>query len=154
VKSVAQISVFDRFDVAKPLAACGIEVRTVRVPKAQDFATGYELAQWAISRFRSYCALKGKKWLPELIFSSDDHLTTGMIVAFYEAGIRIPEDVRLVTLANTGYGPVFSRPLTRMEYDGSAIGKTLTECILSYLRTGDFPQNAVVGPRYVRGETF
>jgi DNA-binding LacI/PurR family transcriptional regulator len=77
-----------------------------------------------------------------------------MIAAFYEAGIRIPEDVRLVTLANTGYGPVFSRPLTRMEYDGSAIGKTLTECILSYLRTGDFPQNVVVGPRYVRGETF
>ena len=154
VKSVTQISVFNRFDVAKPLAACGIDVKTIRVPKTMDFATGYELSQWVISRFRSCFASKGTKWLPELLFSSDDHLTTGMIVAFYEAGIRIPEDVKLVTLANTGYGPVFSRPLTRMEYDGSAIGKTLTERILSYLRTGDFPQNVVVGPRYVRGETF
>ena len=71
---------------------------------------------------------------------------------FYEFGI--PEDVRLVTLANLDYGPVFSRPLTRMEYDASAIGKMLTDGILSYLCTGDFPQNVVVGPRYVRGETF
>ena len=154
VKSVTQISVFDRFDVVKLLAACGIEVRSIRVPKSQDFATGYELSQWAMSLFRTRLASKGAKWLPELIFSSDDHLTTGMIVAFYEAGIRIPEDVKLVTLANLDYGPVFSRPLTRMEYDASAIGKTLADCILSYLRTGDFPQNVVVGPRYVRGETF
>ena len=154
VKSVTQISVFNRFDVAEALAACGIEVRTIRVPKSMDFAIGYELSQWAMSLFRSRLASRGAKWLPELIFSSDDHLTTGMVVAFYEAGIRIPEAVKLVTLANTGYGPVFSRPLTRMEYDGSAIGKTLTDCILSYLRTGDFPQNVVVGPRYVRGETF
>ena len=154
VKSVTQISVFDRFNIEKPLATCGVEVRTIRVPKAQDFATGYELSQWAISRFRSCFASKGTKWLPELIFSSDDHLTTGMIAAFYEAGIRIPEDVKFVTLANLDYGPVFSRPLTRMEYDASAIGKTLTDCILSYLRAGDFPQNVVVGPRYVRGETF
>ena len=154
VKSVTQISVFNRFDVTAALAACGIKVRVIRVPKAQDFATGYELSQWAMSFFRSRLASKGVKWLPELLFSSDDHLTTGMIAAFYEAGIRIPEDVRLVTLANLDYGPVFSRPLTRMEYDASAVGKTLTECILSYLRTGDFPQNVVVGPRYVRGETF
>ena len=154
VKSVTQVSVFNRFDVTEALAACGIKVNIIRVPKAQDFATGYELSQWAMSLFRSRLASKGTKWLPELIFSSDDHLTTGMIVAFYEAGIRIPEDVKLVTLANLDYGPVFSRPLTRMEYDAPAIGKTLTDGILSYLRTGDFPQNVVVGPRYVRGKTF
>ena len=154
VKSVTQISVFNRFDVTGALAKYGIKTKVIRVPKAQDFATGYALSQWAISLFRSRFASKGEKRLPELIFSSDDHLTTGMIAAFYEAGIRIPEDVRLVTLANRDYGPVFSRPLTRMEYDASAIGKTLTDCILSYLRNGDFPQNVVVGPRYVRGETF
>ena len=154
VKRVTLISVFNRFDVTAALAACGIKAKVIRVPKAQDFATGYELSQWAMSFFRSRLASKGAKRLPELIFSSDDHLTTGMIVAFYEAGIRIPEDVRLVTLANRDYGPVFSRPLTRMEYDASAIGKTLTDCVLSYLRTGDFPQNVVIGPRYVRGETF
>ena len=154
VKSVTQISVFNRFDATTALASRGINAKVVRVPKAQDFATGYELSQWAMSFFMSRLASKGAKWLPELIFSSDDHLTTGMIAAFYEAGIRIPEDVKLVTLANLDYGPVFSRPLTRMEYDAAAIGKTLTDCILSYLHTGDFPQNVVVGPRYVRGETF
>jgi len=154
VKRVIQVSVFNRFDVAEALATSGIKVQVVRVPKAKDFATGYELSQWAVSFFRSRLATKGAKWLPDLIFSSDDHLTTGMIAAFYEAGIMIPEDVRLVTLANRDYGPVFSRPLTRMEYDASAIGKTLTESVMSYLRTGDFPQNVVVGPRYVRGKTF
>jgi DNA-binding LacI/PurR family transcriptional regulator len=154
VKSVAQISVFNRANVAEALAAYGIEVKTFRVPKTLDYGTGYELSQWAMSLFRSRLASMGARWLPELIFSSDDHLTTGMFAAFYEAGIRIPDDVKLVTLANLDYGPVFPRPLTRMEYDTSTIGKTLTECVLSYLRTGDCPKEVVVGPRYVRGETF
>ena len=154
VKSVAQISVFNRANVAAALAANGIEVRTWRVPKALDYGTGYELSQWAMSFFKTRLASRGVKWLPELIFSSDDHLTTGMLAAFYEAGVRIPVDVRLATLANIGYGPVFPLTLTRMEFDTSAIGKTLTDCILSYLQSGDFPQGIVVGPRYVRGETF
>lgn len=154
VKSVLQLSVFNRANVAEALAACGIAVKTFRVPKTLDYGTGYELSQWAMSLFRSRLASKGAKWLPELVFSSDDHLTTGMLAAFYEAGIRIPVNVKLVTLANLDYGPVFHLPLTRMEYDTSAIGKTLTECVLSYLRTGDFPKDVVVGPEYVRGETF
>ena len=154
VKSVAQISVFNRANVAAALSAAGIEVRTWRVPRALDYGTGYELSQWAMSFFRARFASRGAKGLPELIFSSDDHLTTGMLAAFYEAGIRIPVNVKLVTLANLDYGPVFHLPLTRMEYDTSAIGKTLTECVLSYLRNGDFPTDVVVGPKYVRGETF
>ncbi len=154
VKSVAQVSVFNRANVAAALTASGIEVRTFRVPKTLDYGTGYELSQWAMSLFRSRLASMGAKWLPDLIFSSDDHLTTGIFAAFYEAGIRIPENVKLVTLANLDYGPVFPRPLTRMEFDTVAIGEKLTYCILSYLKTGDFPQGIVVGPKYVRGETF
>ena len=154
VKTVAQISVFNRANVAAALTASGIEVRTWRVPKALDYGTGYELSQWAMTFFRSRLATRGAKWLPELIFSSDDHLTTGMLAAFYEAGIRVPADVRLVTLANNDYGPVFHLPLTRMEYDTSAIGEKLTDCILSYLSTGEFPKDVVVGPEYIKGETF
>ncbi|MBP5544350.1 MAG: substrate-binding domain-containing protein [Kiritimatiellae bacterium] len=154
VKSVAQISVFNRANVAAALSAAGIEVRTWRVPRALDYGTGYELSQWAMSFFRARLASRGAKGLPELIFSSDDHLTTGMLAAFYEAGVRIPGDVRLATLANIGYGPVFPLPLTRMEFDTSEIGKAMTGSILSYLQTGEFPQGIVVGPKYVRGETF
>ena len=154
VKSVAQISVFNRANVAAALASCGIAVKTFRVPKELDYGTGYKLSQWAMTFFRSRLATRGAKWLPELIFSSDDHLTTGMLAAFYEAGIRVPADVRLVTLANNDYGPVFPRPLTRMEFDTAAIGEKLTDCILSYLRTGDFPTDVVVGPKYVKGDTF
>ncbi len=154
VKSVAQVSVFNRANVAAALTASGIEVRTWRVPKALDYGTGYELSQWAMSFFRARLASRGAKGLPELIFSSDDHLTTGMLAAFYEVGVRIPGDVRLATLANIGYGPVFPLPLTRMEFDTSEIGKAMTGSILSYLQTGEFPQGIVVGPKYVRGETF
>lgn len=154
VKSVLQLSVFNRANVAEALAACGIAVKTFRVPKALDYGTGYELSQWAMTFFRSRLATRGAKWLPELIFSSDDHLTTGMLAAFYEVGVRIPGDVRLATLANIGYGPVFPLPLTRMEFDTSEIGKAMTGSILSYLQTGEFPQGIVVGPKYVRGETF
>jgi DNA-binding LacI/PurR family transcriptional regulator len=70
------------------------------------------------------------------------------------AGIRIPEDVRIVTWANRGLGPAFVKSFTRMEFDCVAVGETVARCVLEYLRTGVFPSDVTVGPAYIRGETF
>ena len=154
VRSVTQISVFRRADATAILKEAGIEVRTTNVPKGMEFGTGYELAEWSRNFFARTLAAKGRTWLPDLLFFNDDHLTTGALTVFHDLGIRVPDDVRLVTWSNRNYGPIFAKPLTRMEMDNAAIGEKLAECVMEYLKGGKFPEGVVVGPKYVRGETF
>lgn len=48
---------------------------------------------------------KGRTWLPDLFFFTDDYLATGALMALTRAGVEIPEDVKVVTLANEGNVP-------------------------------------------------
>ena len=133
VRRVIQVSGFPHSDVTAALEAVGVKVATVSVPDGVESGTGYELAVWARDFFADTLAKKGRAWLPDVLFFNDDHLTTG---------------------ANRNYGPVFAKPLTRMEMDSAAIGEKLAECVMDFLRDGTFPEGIVVGPRYIRGETF
>ena len=112
------------------------------------------LVQRATDEFAARQARTGRRWLPDLLFFRDDHLTTGALPALLAAGIRIPEDVRVVTWANRGLGPAFVKPFTRMEFDVVAVGETMARYVLEYLHTGTFPAGVVVGTVYKRGETF
>ena len=150
VKSVLQVKVWQNgLDIAEPLKRIGTAVRTLHVPPAQDKWKGYGLAMWAAKVFS-----RMRRPLPELVFIQDDHLTTGALLAFAKNGVAIPRDVKIVSWANRDYGPVSLVPLSRMEMDCTAAGETVASSVLEYLRTGKFPENVTIGPRYVRGESF
>ena len=91
-----------------------------------------------------------------ILYLGDDYIASGAVAALLAAGVRIPEDVRVVTWANkgSGCGPVFVKPFTRIEIDTVTHGGMVAECVLSYLRRGTFPDGSVIGPEYIRGETF
>lgn len=151
---VMQVGYKSRLDLSADLGAAGIRTTTLRVPDALYTKTGFELSTWAAETFSRHLADKGRGWLPDLIFFHDDHLATGALFALYDAGFRVPDDVRVATWANRNYGPVFVKPLSRMEVDASAIGEKLAAGVLEYLHTGAFPQGIVVGPSWIEGETF
>ncbi len=153
VKSLLQVQAYSRGNAAEVLAAEGVRVTNWRVPSSIDQGNGYDLSSWAAETFSKRLA-KGRSWLPDLIFFNDDHLATGALMALGAAGVRIPEDVRVATWANRRYGPVYVKPLTRMEMDIDAVGNKLADAALDYLRTGSFPSDVVIGPEYIRGETF
>ena len=141
-------------NVVPSLRAVGIAATNWRIPPPDNGRNAVGLVQRAMDEFAARLARKGRKWLPELLFFRDDHLTTGALLALTAAGVRIPEDVRIVTWSNVGLGPAFLKPLTRLEFDIEMIGKTVARCTLDYLRTGVFPADVVVGPTYVKGESF
>ena len=141
-------------NILPSLRTIGIAVTNWRIPPPDNGRNALGLVQRAMDEFAARLASKGRKWLPELLFFRDDHLTTGALLALTAADVRIPEDVRIVTWANVGLGPVFLKPLTRLEFDSERIGKTVARCTLDYLRTGVFPSDVTVGPTYVRGESF
>ena len=153
VRSILQVADSMRADAAKALADEGVRVATLRVPTALHYGTALALSQWAIETFRERLA-NGVAWIPDLIFFQDDYLATGALLALGMAGVCIPDDVRVATWANKDFAPVFPKPLTRMEMDNAAIGETIANGVLEWLRDGKFPEGIVVGPKYIRGETF
>ncbi len=153
VKSVLQVADILRADATDILSNEGIQVQTLRTPRALVNGPGYDFADWATVEFTKRLA-KGRGWLPDLLFFLNDHLASGALQALGFAGLRIPDDVRVASWANRRYGPFFFKPVTRMELDNAAIGATLADCVLEYLKTGAFPDGVVVGPEYIRGETF
>ena len=92
--------------------------------------------------------------LPELFVFTDDHQARGGLIAMATLGISVPEDVRVVTLANKGDVPAFPLSLTRIEVDPVKWGMLAAQCVRSYLDEGRLPDNVFAEGVYIKGETF
>ena len=92
--------------------------------------------------------------LPDLIYFSDDHACTGALAALAAAGVRVPEDVRIATWSNLGNGPVFAKPLARLEIDPEGDAETFAAALLAHLegRKDAFPLTLV--PAFRKGATL
>lgn len=153
VKEATLVTAWGAAPVAKALREAGVRIRHWRAAQGQT-KTAYALSRWAADTFSKLLADKGKKGLPELLFFDDDHLATGALFALGAAGVHFPDDVRLATISNRDYGPTYIQPLSRIESDNAAVGAALAVAVLTYLRTGTFPQGVIVGPKYERGTTL
>ena len=136
------------FDVAVMLTHAGVEVETVGIGRK---ATQEEVSLSALSAMRRFLA---KQSLPDLFLFTDDYLAQGALMALASAGVRIPEDVSVVTLSNKGLGPIWLKPLSRLEMDADAHAATFSDAVLGYLNTGSFPSSLELGSVWKRGETF
>lgn len=93
--------------------------------------------------------------LPDLLFFVDDYLTMGALPVLLENGVRIPEDVRIVTFANKGFGPVFSKTFARISHDPRKSGRAIAESLVVWFKTGVFPRVSSSSDFvYIPGETF
>lgn len=92
--------------------------------------------------------------IPEILLFWNSFLTQGAMMAFLARGIRLPEDVKAVTLSNTGIGPVYIKPFTRFEIDPCEAGEKIADFALAVLAKGRVPSPPQITPQYVFGETF
>ena len=142
-------------DVAPALKKVGIKVRKIKVPvdESEGRLIGVKRAgRQAFERLTGNGEFSRRK--RSCFFVADDYLTEGALLALSYAGLKIPEDVRLATWANTGLGPDNARPLSRMEMNPSEAGVTVALAIVEYLKKGKFPDNVTVGPRWFMGGTM
>lgn len=127
------------FDAFEMLSVAGIRVATVTIPR--------QSSPEAVSR-ASLVAMRrivARRALPDLFLFTDDHCAQGGLLALAVAGVRIPEDVAVVTHANKGLGPVWGKPLARLEMDAAAHARALSNAIGVFLATGDFPPVPALG---------
>jgi len=142
-----------RGDAAVVLRKAGVRVRKVLVKVELSKISLIDVKRAGMETFARLIA-EGRLPRGTVCLITDDYLASGALTAIACAGLKIPEDLRLVTFANKHLGPVYIRELTRMEFDARHAGEVLSDAVLEYLKTGVYPPNSVVGPVWVEGETL
>lgn len=138
--------------VIQPLNALHINASSVPVQIDESHTA---LAQAKMNAFITMERfLAAKKPLPDLFFFPDDYMAEGALLALTKAGLRSPEDVKVVVLSVKGQGPVYFRQLTRIELDPLADAVTLADALLAILAGKPIPHTAALLSRYIPGETF
>lgn len=136
---------------AKPaLSPLGVRCGWMSVPRMDELGRYEGIERSAYNVFTSL----PRSSFPDVFLFWDDFVAQGALTAFLERGIKVPDDVKVVTLSNRGLGPVFPEPLTRFECDAAETGEKVASFALSLLAKGRLPSLPVVAPHYVFGRTF
>lgn len=153
VKRVVQVR-FEKnplFDARPALAKKGIACSWLDIP-------GKGESRWAFENSvrRSYetFAAMPREELPDLLLFWTSFLAQGAITAFLSRGIQMPEDVKAVTLASAGLGPVYTKSFTRFVIDPVDAGEKAAAFVLGVLAKGRVPSPPLITLKYIFGETF
>ena len=128
--------------VVPPKTAGGRELRIENVQRA------------VVTRFEKLFASKGRAWLPDLLYFTDDHAATSAIITLLSHGVRIPQDVRLASAGNRGLGPAMPVPLTTIEVAAIPAADQMAAATLEWFSGGAFPADARITRQYKIGGTF
>ena len=155
VKSVVIVGKWrgDGARVLSGLLAAGVAAETWIVP-AKVCVYRREAVERAAFHAFSRRLADGRAWLPEVLYFTDDYLCYGAMTAMLTHGVRVPEDVRVATLAIRSGLRTFKTSLSRIEYDMLAMSEVISDSLLEYLRAGVFPPDVSVGPAWRVGGSF
>lgn len=156
VKSVLQAGFNDNdINAERALAKAGIKTECIQVPISGKAASDSLETQVrnAMNVFLKRFPTRDAD-LPDVILFTDDFFAFGALTALTLNGIRIPDDVKVVTLSNKGLCPVHPREFTRMEFDFASYGEIVADYALARLAGKEAPSSVDVNPVYIPGETF
>ena len=83
------------------------------------------------------------------VFAANDQMALGLIHAFHERGIRVPEDVSVVGFDDVPDARHFLPPLTTVRQDFRALGTLSVATLLAALEGGEVPQRTLLEPELV-----
>lgn len=141
-------------DVLAALASAGVGAEPWIVSAKICTFRDESLERAMFDAFARRISSAGKSWLPDVIYFTDESSCYGAMTAMLTYGVRVPEDVRVATVAIRGGIRAYKTTLTRIEYDGCAMGDVASGMLLEYLRTGEFPVGASLRPAYRVGGSF
>ena len=117
--------------VADVLVKHGVEVERLKVKPKEGFGYLEDIKRKALVSLRK--RLSERKNLPDLILFTDDFVAFGGLMALAELRIRVPQDVKVLTLANKGFAPVFTVSLAQVVIDPQANGAAIADAALARL---------------------
>ena len=94
-----------------------------------------------------------KRNLPDLLLFSDDYVAFGGLVGLASCGIRIPDEMRVLTLSNVGFEPVYPVPLAQIRIDPRANGTAIAAKVLARIEGRPF-SDPLPSPEFVAAASF
>ncbi|MGQ9628074.1 MAG: substrate-binding domain-containing protein [Anaerolineae bacterium] len=93
------------------------------------------------------------RWLelanrPTAIFGGNNFMSMGALLALRERGLRVPEDVAVVSFDDVEFGYLLRPALTALEYSWQKIGETAARLMLDKIsrKDVDFPSRRIILP--------
>ncbi|WP_425566928.1 LacI family DNA-binding transcriptional regulator [Sphaerisporangium flaviroseum] len=85
------------------------------------------------------------------VFVANDQMALGVLRAFTEEGVKVPEQISIVGFDDIPESEFFSPPLTTIRQDFGAVGRGSIEVLLRQIETGQAceRERLVVPPRFV-----
>lgn len=81
--------------------------------------------------------------VPDAVFAANDQLALGLLAAFAEAGVRVPEDVAVVGFDDEPGTAFYRTPLTTVRQDFDALGRRAVQALVEAL-AGAAPGHAAI----------
>ena len=91
---------------------------------------------------------------PDLVYFDDDYIARGGLWALERVGLRIPNDVKVVSLTNRDHAPFYPLSLTRFEFNPFVEAAKASRAMLCFLNEGKRPGTVLCPIRFIRGDTF
>ena len=120
------------------LAAAGVEAGEP-IPGDWSADRGY-----AVGR-----ELVGQHDLPTAVFAANDQLALGLLHAFAEAGVRVPDDVSVVGFDDVDGSAHFFPPLTTVRQEFAALGERCLQVLLAAIAGEDGPASRLIATSVV-----
>jgi DNA-binding LacI/PurR family transcriptional regulator len=87
------------------------------------------------------------------VFLANDQMALGLLSAFSERGIVVPDDVSVVGFDDLPEAPYFTPPLTTVRQDFAELGRRGVQLVLARLQNEELHPRAVAPELVVRGST-
>ena len=146
VRTLMEVGTGDVVDAKESSVAAGLRYSFWTIPDEKGVLQPESTEIAAMMAFAKRLK-KGRAWLPDVFYFSDDYIGSGAIKALMAAGVRIPDDVRVIIWSNRGNGPVFPFPVAFARLDPQADGRKVVECCLSSV--GAVRGTTTIGTEYV-----
>lgn len=83
------------------------------------------------------------------LFVGNDQMALGILRAFNEAGVRVPDDISIVGFDDQPESGFFNPPLTTVRQDFEELGRRCIDIMLKEIEAGAGPSSTVVTPKLV-----
>lgn len=105
--------------------------------------TGYMLAKQVLEL----------KLLPDVILTANDNMAIGTYRAINEAGLRIPDDIAIVSFNDIPVAQFLTPPLSTVKIHGEHIGETAVDLLLERLAGRDYTKNVTIASEMIWRES-
>lgn len=86
---------------------------------------------------------------PTAVVASSAELALGCLAACRERGLRLPDELALVSFDDPYFGPLLEPPLTAVGYDASEVGRTAASLLVEAMRGGGTRRELTIPVRLV-----